>query len=337
MISRVNSERKSWWPTLGLALVLSVSGNAFAQEADEAEGDEAVDLNRIIVTGSRIKKTDLEGASPVFVITSEDMQEQGFVTVYDALSSITQATGTVQTEQFTNQFTAAAPGINLRGLGPGRTLILLNGRRFADYPFPFNGQSNFVNLQRIPTAAVDRIDVLSGGASAIYGSDAVAGVINIITKTSYDGHTISATAGTTTEGGGDSVRVQMVGGFGGDRWDLVYALEYLDRDPIFAYDRDYLDEFTDFPAGLQANTRSLLYIGDAFGFDLDGDGYTYQDPGEAACDPFQDLEYSLRLPTSGYYCGRDGIGDTSLRNARTSYSAYLNFNFELSDNIGLFA
>ncbi len=337
MISRGNSKQKSRWPILALAVMFALTGNVFAQDDSEAEGDEPVDLNRIVVTGSRIKQTDLEGASPVFTITSEEMEQQGFVTVFDALSSITQATGSVQTEAFTNQFTAAAPGINLRGLGPGRTLILINGRRFADYPFPFNGQSNFVNLQRVPTAAVDRIEVLSGGASAIYGSDAVAGVINIITKTSYDGHTITARAGSTADGGGDSYRVQMVGGFDGDRWSAVYALEYFDRDPIFGNDRDYLDERSDFPQLEQVNTRSLLYISDRFGFDLDGDGLSYSDPGAATCDSFVDLEYSFRPPGSGYYCGRDSTGDESIRNQRTHYSVYASLTFEVTDNTQLFA
>jgi len=337
MKSRENFFNKLRWPLLLLVpLSVFMAGSAWAQEADEDADEDATKLDAIVVTGSRIKQTDLEGASPVFVITAEEIESEGFVTVFDALNSLTQTTGITQGEVFTNQFTPAAPQLNLRGLGPGRTLILLNGRRVADYPFPFNGESNFVNLQQIPVAAIERIELLTGGASAIYGSDAIAGVINIITKTRYDGHTATARAGTTTEGG-DNYRFQLVGGFEGDRWTAVYALEYLDRDPIYGKDRDWLDDFTDIPGAVQANTRSLLYISDRFGYDWDGNGMSYEDPGEAACAPFQDLEYSFRSSSTGYYCGRDATGDESIRNQRTEFTVYGNFNFELTDNMNLFA
>ena len=336
MTRRGIDEKKSIFQILALAFVLAISGNVWAQDAADEEEDEAA-LDKLVVTGSRIKKTDIEGASPVYVMTSEQIEQEGFVTVFDALNTLTQTTGTTQGEAYTNQFTAAAPQLNLRGLGPGRTLILLNGRRAADYPFPFNGQSNFTNHQQILTAAVERIEILAGGASAIYGSDAVAGVINIITKKYVDDVTVTARVGTTTEGAGDSARFQIVGGFDGDRWSAVYAFEYFKRDPIFGNDRDYLDERSDFPFLQQVNTRSLLYIGDRFGYDWDGDGGTYQDPGEAACEPFSDLEYSFRTPGTGYYCGRDSTGDETIRNERENYSFYGNFSYELNNDTELFA
>jgi iron complex outermembrane receptor protein len=336
MTRRGKSESSSIWHILILAFVLAFSNSIWAQDDADEDEEESASLNRIAVTGSRIKKTDLEGASPVFVMTAEDIEQEGFATVFDALNSMTQSTGTTQGESFTNAFTPAAPQLNLRGLGPGRTLYLLNGRRFADYPFPFNSQSNFVNLSQIPVAAVDRIEVLSGGASAIYGSDAVAGVINVITKTRYDGHTATVRVGTTTDGGGDNYRVQLVGGFEGDRWSAVYALEVFDRDSIHGKDRDWLDDFTDVPGAVQANGRSLLYISDRFGFDWDGNGMSYEDPGEAVCEPYPTLEYSFRSSSTGYYCGRDLVGDESIRNGRQHYSAYGTFNFELTDNTALF-
>ena len=336
MTSRGNCDKKSLFQTLLLSSALAfTAGTTWAQEAADEEEDSA-ELDRVAVTGSRIKKTDLEGASPVFVLTTEEMEKEGFVTVYDALASLSQTTGTIQGESITNQFTAGAPQLNLRGLGPGRTLYLLNGRRFADYPFPFNGQSNFVNLSMIPITAIERVEVLSGGASAIYGSDAVAGVINLITKTRFDGHEVSARWGSTKDGGGDNILVSLAGGFEGNRWTAVYGLEYFDRDPVFGKDRDQYDERSDFPGLEQVNTRSLLYISDTNGFDWDGDGFTYEDPGAAACDPYPELEYSLR-PGRGYYCGRDSTGDESLQNARERYSLYGNFTFEVSDTMELFA
>ena len=99
------------------------------------------------------------------------------------------------------QSSVNASPLNLRNLGPGRSLLLINGHRVADYPMPYQGKSNFANYNNIPTGIVERIEVLTSGASAIYGSDAVAGVVNIILKKDIDGDTVRARYGTTTEGG----------------------------------------------------------------------------------------------------------------------------------------
>ncbi len=144
-------------------------------------------------------------------------------------------------------FTPNGSPIDLRGLGPGRTLLLINGRRAADYPFPYNGQSNFQNFGNIPTAAVERVEILSGGASAIYGSDAVAGVINIVLKKNYEGDVFKLRTGTTTTGGGDFADLQWVGGKTGDNWSLTYALQYFNDEPLYAYQRDFMDSREDNP------------------------------------------------------------------------------------------
>lgn len=137
--------------------------------------------------------------------------------------------------------------INLRGLGPGRSLVLINGRRVAEYPLPYGGQSNFINLGAIPSSAVERIEVLSGGASAIYGSDAVAGVMNIVTKKNYEGLEAKLYGSSTTRGGGDTGNLQIVGGKSGDRWTLTYAMEYMNREAIFTCQRDFMDSMLDSP------------------------------------------------------------------------------------------
>ena len=106
-------------------------------------------------------------------------------------------------------------------MGPGYTLVLINGRRMADYPLSYRGSSNAVSTSSIPAGAVERIEVLSGGASAIYGSDAVAGVVNIITKEHYEGDQIRLKAGTTQQGGGDNVTFQWTGGRSGEKWSAT--------------------------------------------------------------------------------------------------------------------
>jgi iron complex outermembrane receptor protein len=275
----------------------------------------------VIVTGSRIPTIRTEGPSPVTVITSEDIEKRGFTTVLEAVSSLTQISGTVQNETDSNGFTPNAGTVNLRALGPGRTLILIDGRRTTEYPIPYNSESNFVNLAPVPAAAVERIELLSSGASAIYGSDAVAGVINIVLKknlsTPLD---LTVRLGGTSEGGGESHRIQGVGGWSNETLQFTYAAEYLHRDPIYGIDRSFMDTVADNPdpAG-RINPRSLLRSDP---FDLDGDGFDYIDPGSAACGPFQNMVYSTR-PGRGNYCGQpNDPGQASIRNDTDRASLY---------------
>src|SRR6056297_3825764 len=228
-------------------LVIGALGTttAFAQ-SEEEEDEDSADLERVVVTGSRISRTAIEGPSPVTVIDREQIDREGFTTVSQALKSLNQVTGLAQNEAQAGTFTQNANSIDLRNLGPGRVLILVDGRRLSDYPLPFNGQSNIVNISAIPLAAVDRIEFLAQGASAIYGSDAVAGVVNIILRDDLaNSIDLNVRYGDFTDGGGESVRFQGVGGFLGDNWNITYAFEYFD--PIFAFQRDFMDSVQDAP------------------------------------------------------------------------------------------
>ena len=149
-------------------------------EVVENADDEVVSLEKVVVTGSRIKRTQQEGALPLLVITKEDIDNSGFRNVTEALQSIPSANQYTQNESLTNNFTPNANELDLRNLGPGRVLYLINGRRTADYPFPYNNAGNIVNIGTVPSGLVERIEVLSQGASAIYGSDVVSGVVNVI-------------------------------------------------------------------------------------------------------------------------------------------------------------
>src|SRR6185369_9033076 len=134
--------------------------------------------------------------------------------------------------------------ISLRGLGPNHTLVLINGRRVADYPTAYDGQVNFVNLATIPSAAIERIEILNGSASAIYGSDAIAGVVNVILKDHVDGVQFNVKAGTSEHGGGDNGRLQITGGHEWDRLSTVFALELSKTDPIWSRDRGFMSSST---------------------------------------------------------------------------------------------
>ena len=184
-----------------VAASLGFPALAVAQDAqDEANVEEQVE--RIQVTGSRIKRVDLEGASPVQIISAEDFDEQGRVSVADALRNVT-----------ANSFGSFIPSsgssaqsqstVSLLGAGSDRTLILLDGKRMAGSP-SLGGAS--VNLSSIPMAAIERIEILKDGASAIYGSDAIAGVINIILKKDYEGASFSVQVGRPEADGADTRR-----------------------------------------------------------------------------------------------------------------------------------
>nr|MBP9536343.1 TonB-dependent receptor plug domain-containing protein [Pseudoxanthomonas sp.] len=194
------------------ALVVPFAGQVLAQDAAPPAPEPSsgtTTLDKVSVTGSRIKRAQIEGPSPVTVITAEQMRQEGFVTVAEAIDSIAQNTGSVQNDfNAAGGFTPNASPVNLRGLGPGRTLLLINGRRANDYPFPYNGRSNFQNLGNIPAAAVERIEILSGGASAIYGSDAVAGVVNVVLRTGFEGNVVKVKGQTSTDGGRDMGDIQ---------------------------------------------------------------------------------------------------------------------------------
>ena len=322
-------------------LVLGAMGTttAFAQ-SEEDDDEDSAELDRVVITGSRITRTAIEGPSPVTVIDREQIDREGFTTVSEALKSLNQVTGLAQNEAQAGTFTQNANSIDLRNLGPGRVLILVDGRRLSDYPLPFNGQSNIVNISAIPLAAVDRIEFLAQGASAIYGSDAVAGVVNIILRDDLaNSIDLNVRYGDFTDGGGESVRFQGVGGFLGNNWNITYAFEYFDQDPIFAFQRDFMDSVQDAPRpGERIASRNAVEI------DLFGGAFVpspiYVDPrvatGEAnPCADFPDLELASRPdPTVGdrFYCGSESwVGEQSILNGREQVNFYTKGSLELGN------
>lgn len=208
--------------------------------AAASEPAETQDMAAVQVTGSRIKRAEIEGPSPVTVITAQQMENEGHATVFEALETLVMAGGAVETE-LSGGFSANAHPLNLRGLGPGRSLLLIDGRRAADYPFPYEGRSNFQNFGNIPSGAVERIEILAGGASAIYGADAVSGVVNVVMKRGYDGDVFKLRGGTSTMGGRDRVDAQWTGGRTGENWSVTYAFQYYYQEMLYGFQRDDWD------------------------------------------------------------------------------------------------
>ena len=156
-----------------------------------AQDDEG-ELAPIVITGSNIPTVELEVPSPVVTIDREEIDRSGAETVGELLRRLPQNNSGSFDEKFQNSFAPGTSGVSLRGLGMGYTLILVDGRRIADASMAQNTTTQFGNLNGIPMAVINRVEVLLDGASAIYGSDAVAGVINMITKDNFDGVQIDA-------------------------------------------------------------------------------------------------------------------------------------------------
>ncbi len=343
-----NPKRSSLSAALFAALLMPAAGAAFAQDtptqdppATTTTQKKATDIDAVVVTGSRIKRAEIEGPSPVTVITRADIEREGFQTVGDMLQTITQNTTSSYTGDLAvTGFTPNAQVVNLRNLGPGYTLTLIDGRRPAQYPQPYNNANSVVNVRAIPSAIIERVEILTGGASAIYGSDAVAGVVNIVTRKNFEGNTIHLTAGTTTNGGGDSVDLSLSGGRTGDRWTAVYALQYGAIEPVFASQRDFLADGRNGPNGAGFSNPSLSLIAiNATGNKKNQGQPTNHNlfyPGAAKCDAFGYT--TVTTPGRGKYCGSfDQAASRSISNKYGYYSAYGSGTFDITDSLQAFA
>ncbi len=209
-----------------LALITSAAGTgtAIAQEASTT-----TNLDRISVTGSRIKSTDIETSQPVLSLTRADIDKQGVTSVADILQRVA-ANGAALNRTFNNGGDGSS-GISLRNLGSSRTLVLVNGRRWT------TGLDGSVDLNTIPVAMVERIDVLKDGASTIYGSDAIAGVVNIITKRDFDGAEANFYKGQYSDGDGDREAYDFTLGTTTDRASLMIGASYVNEKEVMAGDR----------------------------------------------------------------------------------------------------
>ena len=195
----------------------------------QADADDA-----IVVTGSRIARPDLEAPSPVTTVSAEQFDLTGTVTVETLLNELPQIIpGNTRTSN--NQGGEDFSTLDLRGLGPQRTLILVDGERV-----PASSTSGVVDIGTIPAGLIERVDVVTGGASAVYGSDAVAGVINFILKDNYEGLELSSQYSLTDHGDGASFNVQglLGGNFGDDRGNMTFFASYYTRDPVGQGDRN---------------------------------------------------------------------------------------------------
>jgi iron complex outermembrane receptor protein len=218
-----------------LALIAGIQ-QAIAQPAPEGEADEI-----IRVTGSHIRRDEFTSTAPIQVITAESAAMEGLISTADVLQSSSIASGSVQlNNRFGLYVTEGGTGIrsvSLRGLGAQRSLVLLNGRRAG--PAGTRGQVGGFDLNVIPESIVQRYEILKDGASSIYGSDAVAGVVNIITRTTVDSPELTFDYTMPAESGGEAYSVGGATGFNFDRGNVVVAGQVRQQDAIRLSDRDY--------------------------------------------------------------------------------------------------
>src|SRR6202789_3319933 len=239
--------------------LFAISAHA-QQSTAAAQGPE---LQEIVVTGSLIKRTDTETPAPVQIITSDDLKNSGYTNVVDVLRNLSANGSGTLSQGFGQAFAAGASGIALRGLSVGDTLPLIDGERMVAYPLSDDGERSFVDVTAIPINAVEGIDVLKDGASATYGADAIAGVVNIKLRKTYVGSEFTVEGGTTQHGDGTTEHGNGIWGMGdlaSDGYNVYVAVDWHHQDKILAADRDDAFATTNWsssPGGVNTNPGAI--------------------------------------------------------------------------------
>ncbi len=245
------------------ALLAAMAAPVAAQEADASSS--TTTLEKVTVTGSRIKRTDVEAALPVTIIQKQEIDAQGITSAEQLLQFLNIAgngsdgltSAAVDMDLGELRGTAGVSGANLRGQGSDATLVLLNGRRVATHGL--RGQA--VDLNSIPFAAIDRVEVLRDGASAVYGTDAIGGVINFITRNDYQGITVNAGFDVTQDGGGNIYTYSVLGGIGDldtDRWNAWGTVNYRNSEVLRSDQRGFANSFQP-DRGVSPDTRGTPF------------------------------------------------------------------------------
>ncbi|GLQ45875.1 membrane protein [Dyella lipolytica] len=283
----------------------------------------ATKLQTVTVTGSMIPRVEVEGPAPVVSLTGEQIKAQGFTTLWEFLDSLPQVGQQSSDPAAWGSSSVNARSVNLRNVGPGFSLLLIDGHRVVDYPQPLNKQSNFQNYNNIPTGMIDHVEILASGASSIYGSDAVAGVINVILKKNYQGDELQVTGGGATRGGRAYGDINFFGGKSGENWHVLYNLEKSNRTALWGSDRPYQDSVADAGPGSWSPASRM------FGYQYDAQGAIalsatnasgqYITPPAGTCGKFTNSQLSHSYSTTttgtqvtgvtdnGYYCSQPAL------------------------------
>src|SRR5580692_7250437 len=233
---------------LGTVAVVGAAPRVFAADADTtnvskpASTEEAAPLEEVTVTGSRIKRKDLSSSSPLITVDSEQLESRSGLNLESYLNQLPNynpaQTPTTENEdvQPSAVNTVGISTISLRGFGPNRSLVLIDGHRTT----PVNALM-VTDINSIPGAMVDRVEIITGGASAVYGADAIGGVTNFILKKNFTGASIDVQDGISQAGDGNELRVstQMGSKIADGRGNIIMGMEYYDRDAAYQKNRDF--------------------------------------------------------------------------------------------------
>jgi iron complex outermembrane receptor protein len=329
------------------ALMAAAAGSAAAQTAAPAEP--AQRQEKIEVTGSSIKRLEGEAALPVQVIKREEIDKTGVTTAAELLTKVSANSGGLTDGASTTDITSGQRGFNsasLRGLGASSTLVLLNGRRLANFASP--GDSQGVDLNNIPAAAIQRVEILKDGASAIYGTDAIAGVINFITRSDYKGIDVSAYAAGTQQGGAGKTTATATFGFGDlarDRYNVFAVVDFQKLDALRSSQRDFiarndipntlgflLSSFP-YPANINLTTaqRNQLNAGGGYGFTVNRVNFSWPN-----CNPPASV-FTASGPGGRNGCTYNYMADTEIYPEAEKFGFLGRAVFQINDDTQAFA
>ncbi|MYM70969.1 TonB-dependent receptor [Duganella sp. FT134W] len=302
-------------------------------------------IQRVEITGSSIKRVDAETSLPVQVVTKADIAKTGASSTEELLQSISafSSAGGVSNATGAGTSTGGLSSISLRGLGSTRTLVLVNGRRLAAFA---GSDGSSVNVNAIPLAAIERVEVLKDGASGVYGSDAVAGVVNFILSKRVEGIEVTGTYGSPSEsGGGQNGRASITGGYNNDALSIVASGSYEKEKALFGRDRSYAASATRLPyynstatglGNIQGSFTPGPGGGPDAGFSTGGSGYGNPLAIGDKCSTIKMA--TLQGGAKGSpYCAYDSGPDVGLTPDRELYNFTSNLNYKLNENHELFA
>ena len=302
------------------------TGVAFAQDSEPA----ATTLDRVEVTGSRIRSVDAETSQPVLVLDRAQIEKQGLTSVAEVLQRVS-ANGAGINRSFNNGGDGSAE-ISLRNLGSSRTLVLVDGRRWVSSLF------GAVDLNTVPAAVIERVEVLKDGASAIYGSDAIAGVVNIITRDTFDGAEVRTHIGQFNQGDGERTSVDATLGINGDRGNVVMSLSRVEEEAVMAGDRA-LSAVPVYGLGSALNSGFSNHgrIWNGGPLDDGDDGWSQSlvvPPGATGTGPAGNPRYGLDqfVPFTPEYTYNYAV-DNYLLTPQTRTAAFMKGRYDITDNI----
>jgi iron complex outermembrane recepter protein len=312
------------------------NGQSTSNASTDDTSQKAKKLQEVTVTGSLIPQAAIETSKPIITITAQQLKDRGFTSVADALQAGTFATGSVQGQNNSGGFTQSAKTLSFFGLDPSYTKYLIDGLPMGDFPALYNGSEAFNNLASIPIEMIDHIDILPGGQSSIYGSDAIAGVINIVLKKNLDGPVVDARFGWHSGGGGADRRLYAADGFTWGKLNVMAGIQFESIEPIWGFDRSLTRQY--FTQGTTPATASRDYLVLSETQLLNA----YYSPNQlnpgigcsAVSGEFGGTEQLQNRVNHGQYCGSQySAGYVTETNKENTVNLYTHATYDVSDSL----